>query len=64
MTGKATRSADDVYGINVARQQELQRQKPFTTDPKYFRNVRIGPSATMKMMQHVQSGVEKGIKRR
>jgi COP9 signalosome complex subunit 5 len=32
-------------------------------DPKYFKKVKISPSATIKMMMHGQSGVEKGIKK-
>jgi len=32
-------------------------------DPCYFKRVKISPSATIKMMMHGQSGVEKGIKR-
>lgn len=30
-------------------------------DPKYFKRVKISPSATIKMMTHGQSGVDKGI---
>jgi COP9 signalosome complex subunit 5 len=32
-------------------------------DPKYFKRVKISPSATIKMMMHGQSGVDKGIKK-
>ena len=42
---------------------QLRTEKPFLKDPKYFKNVQVSPSATMKMMMHVQSGVEKGIKK-
>jgi len=50
------------YAIDTAKQEALSAAKPFLTNPKYFKNVRISPSAAMKMMMHVQSGVEKGIK--
>ena len=29
---------------------------------KYFKKVKVGPSAAMKMLMHTYSGVEKGIK--
>ena len=56
-------AADKVYSIDVPKLEALRESKPFLQDPKYFKNVKISPSATMKMMTHVQSGVEKGIKR-
>ncbi len=59
----APSAADTIYSINVPEIEELRTQKPFLRDAKYFKNVKISPSATMKMMMHVQSGVEKGIKR-
>jgi len=59
MTGS---SADMPYAIDTAKQAALSAAKPFLANPKYFKNVRISPSAAMKMMMHVQSGVEKGIK--
>lgn len=31
-------------------------------DPKYFKKVKVAPSAAMKMLSHTYSGVEKGIK--
>jgi COP9 signalosome complex subunit 5 len=31
-------------------------------DPTYFKRVKISPSASIKMMSHCQSGVDKGIK--
>lgn len=33
------------------------------SDPKYFKNVKVGPSAVVKMMMHGQQGIENGIKR-
>ena len=55
-------SADQNYGVDEAKLTTLRTLRPFLKDPKYFKNVQISPSATMKMMMHVQSGVEKGIK--
>jgi COP9 signalosome complex subunit 5 len=59
---KSQSSTDAPYAINAAKLAELSRTKPFLSDPKYFKNARISPSAAMKMMQHVQTGVEKGVK--
>jgi COP9 signalosome complex subunit 5 len=56
-------SSDQVYGVDENKLKVLREQKPFLKDPKYFKSVKVSPSATMKMMMHVQSGVEKGIKK-
>ena len=43
-------AADKVYSIDVPKLEALRESKPFLQDPKYFKNVKISPSATMKMM--------------
>ena len=53
---------DQCYAIDNVALDSLRTDKPFLRDAQYFKNVKISPSATMKMMMHVQSGVEKGIK--
>jgi COP9 signalosome complex subunit 5 len=54
---------DSEYTINIEAQNKLKAERLFLKDPLYFKNVKISPSAAMKMMMHVQSGVEKGVKR-
>eukprot|EP00606_Chrysophyceae_sp_TOSAG23-5_P000993 GSChrysophyteH2.ASY1.ANO1.828.1 assembled CDS len=56
------KAADTPYAINELKQDAIREAKPFLKDPKHFKNVKVSPSAAMKMMMHVQSGVEKGIK--
>jgi len=35
---------------------------PYVNSPKYFKKVRLSPSAAMKMLMHACGGVEKGMK--
>ena len=53
-------SADSLYAIDDAKLEAIRNQKAWMNDPKYFKRVKISPSATIKMMMHGQSGVEKG----
>lgn len=62
-SSSSSSSSDQNYGVETSKLAQLRTEKPFLKDPKYFKNVQISPSATMKMMMHVQSGVEKGIKK-
>jgi COP9 signalosome complex subunit 5 len=55
-------SADQNYSIDDGRLEAIRQAKEWQSDPKYFKRVQISPSATIKMMMHGQSGVEKGIK--
>lgn len=55
-------SADQNYSIDDGRLEAIRQAKEWISDPKYFKRVQISPSATIKMMMHGQSGVEKGIK--
>jgi len=49
------------YSWNDDKINTVRSNKLWLTDPKYFKRVRMSPSATIKMMMHSQSGVEKGI---
>ena len=40
--------------------QAIRNQKAWMADPKYFKRVKVSPSATIKMLAHGQQGVEKG----
>ncbi|GAB9462666.1 Cop9 signalosome complex subunit 5 [Globisporangium polare] len=53
---------DAAYGFDEEVLKEVRNNKVWMQDPKYFKKVIISPSATMKMMNHANSGVEKGIK--
>ena len=49
----ALNEADRLYAIDAEKLNILKNNKDFLRDPKYFKSVRIGPSASMKMMMHV-----------
>lgn len=51
------------YSTNDDKLAEVRRKMEWITDPKYFKSVKISPSATIKMMSHGHSGVEKGTKK-
>ena len=53
---------DHLYAVDVEKLEAVRSQKPWMADPKYCKKVMISPSATIKMMMHGQSGVERGIK--
>ncbi|ETV93143.1 hypothetical protein H310_12752 [Aphanomyces invadans] len=55
------KSGDNLYAWNEDRVNEIRTNKQWSQDPKYFRRVQVSPSATMKMLSHAQSGVEKGM---
>jgi len=38
-----------------------QTLRPWQSDPLYIKNVKISASATMKMLAHAKSGVDKGL---
>jgi COP9 signalosome complex subunit 5 len=59
---KASSGNDSLYGVDDAKLDKIRQQKAWMSDPKFFRRVKLSPSATVKMMVHGQSGVEKGIK--
>eukprot|EP01083_Nonionella_stella_P134915 410399_1 len=55
--------ADHRYSYDEAKLEELRKESPWKSDPKYFQSVSVSPTAIVKMMTHCQSGVEKGIKK-
>ena len=55
-------SSDNLYTFDESKLDVVRGQKAWMADPKYFKRVKISPSATIKMQMHCQSGVEKGIK--
>jgi COP9 signalosome complex subunit 5 len=66
-TAKSTKNdpllkGDIGYGADEEAVLEVRNNKLWMQDPKYFKKVIVSPSATMKMLNHANSGVEKGIK--
>lgn len=53
--------ADARYYFDAAELETLKKDAPWMKNPKHFQKLAISPSAVMKIMQHCQSGVEKGI---
>jgi len=51
---------DSLYAYNDTAVAKVKLEKLWMGDPKYFRRVKVSPSAAIKMMSHGQSGVEKG----
>eukprot|EP01038_Epipyxis_sp_PR26KG_P009076 gene9076-12240_t len=52
---------DSCYSYDDSLVEAVRIQKKWTTEPKYFKKVKISPSAIIKMMMHGQQGVERGI---
>lgn len=52
-----------LYNVDDIALEKLRNEKAWISDPKYFKRVKISPSAIIKMMVHGQSGVEKGVKK-
>ena len=52
---------DHLYGYPEEAVNNVRKQKLWCTDAKYFKKVKISPSATIKMLSHGQQGVEKGV---
>ena len=53
---------DCFYGIDDEKLAVVRANKEWMSDPKFCSNVKVSPSATIKMMMHGNSGVNKGIK--
>ncbi|EPZ33258.1 JAB1/Mov34/MPN/PAD-1 domain-containing protein [Rozella allomycis CSF55] len=47
---------DEMYNFDAEEQKKILNEKPWTTDPKYFTNVKISSMALMKMVLHAKSG--------
>lgn len=52
-----------LYAFDQAKVDAVRAQMAWQADPKWFTKVKVSPSATIKMMMHGQSGVDKGIKK-
>lgn len=52
---------DQLYGYPDNAIAQVRKQKLWCADAKYFKKVKISPSATIKMLSHGQQGVEKGV---
>jgi COP9 signalosome complex subunit 5 len=55
-------AADKMYEFDAAKLEEVRAAKPWMADPKHFKSVQVSACATMKMLMHAVSGVEKGMK--
>lgn len=47
---------DALYQYDKATQDALESQRPWSTDPYYFKYVRISATALLKMVMHARSG--------
>ncbi|PIA40849.1 hypothetical protein AQUCO_02400121v1 [Aquilegia coerulea] len=47
---------DAIYFYDEANHAKIQQQKPWTTDPHYFKRVKISALALLKMVVHARSG--------
>jgi COP9 signalosome complex subunit 5 len=59
--GDAKDPSYQLYSFDESKVEFIRSQKAWMADPKYFKRVLLSPSATIKMMYHGQSGVDKGI---
>jgi COP9 signalosome complex subunit 5 len=58
----ASTAADQMYEFDAAKLEAVRAAKPWMQDPKYFKKVQVSACATMKILMHAVSGVEKGMK--
>lgn len=63
MTDLSTAGKDYLYAVDDGKLEATRSKKAWMANPKYFKRAKISPSATIKMIVHGQSGVEKGIKK-
>ncbi|KAK3379762.1 mitochondrial protein from FMP27-domain-containing protein [Lasiosphaeria ovina] len=47
---------DALYNYDAAAQRVANEKRPWASDPKYFKTVRIGAVALIKMVMHARSG--------
>ncbi|KAK4146145.1 mitochondrial protein from FMP27-domain-containing protein [Dichotomopilus funicola] len=50
------RQRDALFNYSATSQAEASKARPWTTDPHYFKTVRISPVALIKMVIHARSG--------
>lgn len=60
-TTGGVKNMDHYYSFPADKVQEIRNAKPWISDAKYFKRVKVSPSACIKMLTHGQSGVDKGI---
>ncbi|KAF9616190.1 hypothetical protein IFM89_028966 [Coptis chinensis] len=48
--------SDEIYSYDESSQAKIQRDKPWTKDPHYFKRVKISALALLKMVVHSRSG--------
>lgn len=53
---------DSVYDYDENYVNSLRKDRPWDNNPKFFQNVKVSALASMKMLKHALSGVEKGRK--
>lgn len=49
-------SSDGIFYYDEASQTKVQQEKPWTSDPNYFKRVQISALALLKMVVHARSG--------
>eukprot|EP00894_Picocystis_sp_ML_P000863 jgi/Pico_ML_1/51380/g2427.t2 len=47
---------DELYRYDAAEQAAILEKKPWTTDPQYYKHVRVSALALLKMAMHCRSG--------
>ncbi|XP_035220013.1 COP9 signalosome complex subunit 5-like isoform X3 [Stegodyphus dumicola] len=47
---------DDIYRFDGKQQQDLLAAKPWASDPRFFKAVKISVNALLKMMMHARTG--------
>lgn len=56
----AAAAADAIFAYDEGHIAALESDRPWTTQPKFFRHVKISAIASMKMLKHAMTGVEQG----
>ena len=62
-SGVGNQSNLALYAFDRQKVEAVREQGAWKGDPKWFTKLKVSPSATIKMMMHGQSGVDKGIKK-
>ncbi len=57
-TGAA--GTDAIFAYDEGHIAALESERPWATQPKFFRHVKISAIASMKMLKHSMTGVEQG----
>lgn len=53
---------DKIYAYDDKRIEQLNKERPWKKDPKYFKKCRINVLAATKMVKHAIQGVNQGRK--